>query len=460
MSEPKSNAAGPSSTPPPLLNGLLILHSRSGNLIYSQRIAPAFGLTSCAQLARDELRLGAMLFAIHLNATATAAAGESGAAGLTAYQLDGVTVRFCVSTQHELLLVLFAPASLGGRASGFLASEVLRRFESCFAAPLKSQQPVRHGALKRSAFASSLRDAVASLHTWCLNRLLEEVGESIGVLPPPPSASTSESGFASYQALTAAPTVELRGVASLHSHEICDALSRAPGEAASAAAVSAPVSKPMKSSSRSRTAPSVGGSSNALPLLSILGLGDDGRHTAHSDRAKPGIFSLCCPGHATIKPKPITQQSSEEALPLLFWRSQGGESDEKEEVMAATVRIARLHELVKELQAAWRLRGLKPANALYTSPRTPSLPDWRFDGTPTSSSAKSDAEDGSFAVVLIRAPMVLRLRVGLLQQRKGAEVMHAIDQAWLTAVVGALAMGVQPWMAPLERSLAFLGGVK
>ena len=128
--------------------------------------------------------------------------------------------------------------------------------------------------------------------------------------------------------------------------------------------------------------------------------------------------------------------------------------------MAATVRIARLHELVKELQAAWRLRGLKPANALYTSPRTPSLPDWRFDGTPTSSSAKSDAEDGSFAVVLIRAPMVLRLRVGLLQQRKGAEVMHAIDQAWLTAVVGALAMGVQPWMAPLERSLAFLGGVK
>ena len=32
----------------------------------------------------------------------------------------------------------------------------------------------RRAALKRSAFAASLRDAVAALHEWCLEQLLAE----------------------------------------------------------------------------------------------------------------------------------------------------------------------------------------------------------------------------------------------------------------------------------------------
>ena len=128
-----------SHTAPSLLHGLLVLNARSGNLVYSQRFSPAFGLSTFEQLG-DELRLGAMLFALHLNAAAAAEAGAG--AGLTSYHLGGVAVRFCESATTELLLVLFVPVALGTAAAGFLASEVLRRFEACFAKPLASP-PVR-----------------------------------------------------------------------------------------------------------------------------------------------------------------------------------------------------------------------------------------------------------------------------------------------------------------------------
>ena len=109
-----------------VMHGLLVLHSRSGTLMYSQRFSPNFGLNSC-EIARDELRLGAMLFALHLTAAAVSGAGESCAAGLVAYNLDGVALRFCESATSELLLILFAPVALGTLAADFLASAVLSR---------------------------------------------------------------------------------------------------------------------------------------------------------------------------------------------------------------------------------------------------------------------------------------------------------------------------------------------
>ena len=47
-----------------MLHGVMLLHSRSGELLYSQRCTPKFGLQASEQLARDDLRLGAMLFAL------------------------------------------------------------------------------------------------------------------------------------------------------------------------------------------------------------------------------------------------------------------------------------------------------------------------------------------------------------------------------------------------------------
>ena len=107
--EPSSGAG--SSTP--IFHGLFVLHAKSGALLFSQRFTPAYGLRSAEKLARDELRLSAMLFAIHINAAATS--NEENAAGLTVYHIDGVALRFCESPANELLLVLFAPAALGAQ---------------------------------------------------------------------------------------------------------------------------------------------------------------------------------------------------------------------------------------------------------------------------------------------------------------------------------------------------------
>lgn len=142
--------------------GLLVMDSRAGTLIYSQRFSPAYGLTSCDQgaskslpvraahprlttppsalAARDEMRLSAMLFALHLNAaaihSAAPASGPVGAAPLSLWVLGDMQLHFCVHPARQLLLVLVTEATLGCASAEFLASELLRRFVACFEAPL------------------------------------------------------------------------------------------------------------------------------------------------------------------------------------------------------------------------------------------------------------------------------------------------------------------------------------
>ena len=266
----------PSKPNDPVLHGVLVLHARSGAIVFSQRATPAFGLSSCETLARDELRFGAMLFALHLNAAA-ACASET-AEGLTAYDLDGVSLRFCTSATSDLLLVLFAPAALGPQAAGFFAADLLRRFEEACIAAAGGQKlgAVRQGMLKRSAFAPILRDATGALHAWCLTQALEQASRL--VLPssssPQPSAS-SKSG----------PRLDVRNVASLHSAGICDALSAGPSEDVSAASSTSTGDAPdgaaarrtrdskrpqqRASGARSLVAPTA---SPPLPLLTMAGL--------------------------------------------------------------------------------------------------------------------------------------------------------------------------------------------
>ena len=92
-----------------------------------------------------------MLFALHLNAASVSSASASvqdatQIAGLSAYRLGDVDVRFCESATSDLLLVLFAPMTLGAPAATFLAAEILRSFEHRFGEQLRQQQAQPHGS--------------------------------------------------------------------------------------------------------------------------------------------------------------------------------------------------------------------------------------------------------------------------------------------------------------------------
>ena len=407
-----SAAAGPSTADATVVHGMLVLHARSGNLLFSRRISPAFGLTTCEQLARDEMRLGAMLFAIHLNADATCATKDG--SGLSTYQLDNVAVQFCRSTVTDSLLVLMAPAALGASA-GFLAAEMLRRFEICFEDSLR--RPTQHGAFKRQAFAASFREAIVTFHGWCLERVLADVGCRVP-LPPAPAAPSS---LPSPSSLSMSPQLQLDAVASLHSAAICNALDL---PAAKTAAADDEQSKPRKPSRVARTTPS----SPPLPLLSILGMSDGA--AVVSERRRRRFFCCgCLPAHAIIKPK--LKAPPPLVLPLSFACDHTTPKVSKAAVTAGA--DLEVQHLVREVHAASQQRSLRAAAALYTAPTA----------------------EGS-VVVLLRAPMVLRVRVTLAGAAAGGKLAPA-DEAWLASAVAALAAALQPWVAPLALSLAFLG---
>ena len=62
----------------------------------------------------------------------------------------------------------------------------------------------------------------------------------------------------------------------------------------------------------------------------------------------------------------------------------------------------------------------------------------------------------SFAVVLMRAPMVLCVRASV-HMAAARELAASAHDAWMTSVVAALRAALEPWLAPLALTLAFLG---
>ena len=149
------------------VHGLLVLDLDTGSLLYSHRLSPRYGLgAACEQLASDELRLSAMLFALHLNAAALRPDSDGGApsgatAPLSQFHLGGAALHFCASAERRLLLVLFADAGLGAACASLLATQLLRRFEARFAARLGDGGADFRSprlAFKRQHFAADVLD--------------------------------------------------------------------------------------------------------------------------------------------------------------------------------------------------------------------------------------------------------------------------------------------------------------
>eukprot|EP00966_Prymnesium_polylepis_P183557 4254049-Prymnesium_polylepis.1 len=196
-----------------MLHGFLVVDSRSGVLIYSQRFSPAFGLTAfdqlgengrstkwrwcscsrdvlatcpsntlilrihlparCQTAAKDEIRLGAMLYALHLHA-ASVVDSEGGA--LTHFRVGDAALHFCCDAARQLLFILSSPAPAGEEAPARLAAQLLERFAACHpGGPVAMPR-----ASLKQAFAPALREAVDALPGWLLQQLVRSAAPAQG----------------------------------------------------------------------------------------------------------------------------------------------------------------------------------------------------------------------------------------------------------------------------------------
>ena len=300
-------------------SGLLILNSKSGSLIYAQRFAAAFGLagSSVEQLARDELRLGAMLFALHLNAAAAATNAANGD-GLTLYHLGGLALRFCQSREEDLLLILLVPEACAAQTSNFLAEELLRRFTARFfnvkAQPLALTS---HTTIKRQAFAADTSEAMHELVAWTLGRMRD----ATNALAVPTAAGGAPASNLK---------VAVQGLAAVLSAELCVALDG--GAAATAAAQG--------------------------QFLVLFGAdGSDHVGNGQQQRRGGGGGGGCLPwrGHGRIKPKLRPPEAVH--TPLRIWHASAPAAEASDDVR-----------FLHELRAAYRHERIKAACALYSAP--------------------------------------------------------------------------------------------
>jgi len=450
--------------PPMVIHGALVLNAKTGTLQYSTRLTPLFGLAG-SDLGRDELRLGAMLYALHLNA-AHCALGAPADGGLRLYQIGGVAVHFHSSDQLDLLFVLFAPSS-AGQASTFVASELARNVESacCAAEPQPADAmsaPSPRPVIKRSQFASALRKALRALPDWIIDQMM--------------LADAAYSGT----------ELRLEGLAALHSSAICRALEQttplgSTGHHSSASSVHPSSSRARASPTSRALQPSLSGvsspplppepppssspSSTMLSLDALVGLPPSGTSCSSpptSHQRRPGCFGCCLPCHrakqrgTARRPAPHPPPAPQAAPPQLYWREP--EADERVAASAPSVRTPSfleavtpalkterpqlpgsglqsswlLQQLVRELHAAARHGVLPAAHALYSEPSDgrPSanvgtaggIIGGGRDRSPIGGSAVHQPSP-SYSVVFVRSPLLLRARV--VQQEAHTSTAHA-----------------------------------
>ncbi len=113
------------------MNGVVVLCSRTGSLLYGQAYARNFGLPESHRPV-DELNLAAMLFALHINSRAVVIPspeqeGDDGG-GLQMYEVGHTTMYFSHNQQAHVLGVVFLVAVTGEEIGRYLAECVVDRF--------------------------------------------------------------------------------------------------------------------------------------------------------------------------------------------------------------------------------------------------------------------------------------------------------------------------------------------
>jgi len=502
----------------PSFHGLIILHARTGQQIHCTRLSPAFGLTTCELgacspsrppcrttsltcaclssrgiAARDDLRLGAMLYVLYLNGANVLAADFSSpaATGLRLYAIGDVLVHFCEDAARHALLIMFVDAAVGEAGGAFLTSTFLRHIDRAVATradaaaagvaetALRPREPSAKGAFKRQAVAAALGAALGALSEWSFTQM---VGATTCC---PGSNRASMSG-----------ALQLVGLAALCSAAACDAL--APWAAAVGGDCGTHADA-LTTAWDERT--------DAL-LARLLGVEPTGSCDASLSVSSPplerrherrGSCVGCWRSRTTLKgtarrPAPHPRASPVlPAPPPLFWQevasSTPGESDSDGTAVCSSsssssssssgghssgegragvcldgMSSRQGRRLLDELQAALRHRSLSVAQAWWSAPETAPEVGSPTSGAPetapavgsqTSGAPKTAPEVGSptrgaphaatrrCVVVLVRPPLVLRARV----------VWHASEVGEFEAAVAALAAKLQPLLGPLSLGL-------
>lgn len=113
------------------MNGVVVLCSRTGSLLYGQSYATNFGLPESHRPV-DELNLAAMLFALHINSRAVviASAEQEGCdgGGLQMYEVGHTTMHFSHNEQAHVLGVVFIETATGEEIGRYLAERVVECF--------------------------------------------------------------------------------------------------------------------------------------------------------------------------------------------------------------------------------------------------------------------------------------------------------------------------------------------
>lgn len=396
-------------------------------------------LLSARLAARDEQRLGAMLFALHLNAAAAASAHGERSRGLTEYHLGGQSVRFCTSPNHPLLLVLFVATAASSCIGTFLASELLRQFESCFDAQLRSlttggAAALPSGTFHRKLFAAGLRAAVGALPNYIHDCMLADATSAAAAFDTPPwsAARRSPSSYAPRAIRHSQLTVTSISTAS--SDALCSAFERGPSMAASTPRAT------RQSHHLTRTQPRT-----ERPFDEALGTRLADEQPGRRQRGGGSWFGCCGVGRGVDTDNNSTP-SPPMQMPRLWWRDATLPSPSKGKD-TNTIDAARLQLLVRELHSVRQQCALRSTHTVYSALLDTAEPS-SADGD-----VKSDLgqrEECSLVMVLLRKPMLLRVRTTLqgVDARGAAEVLpHG---------VALLTSAIQPWLASLSLSLAFL----
>ena len=470
------------------LHGLIILHARTGQQLHCTRLSPAFGLTTCELgacapsrpqcrtnsltcaclssrgiAARDDLRLGAMLYVLYLNGANVLAAdcGSSPAAtGLRIYAIGDVLVHFCEDAARQALLIMFVDAAVGEAGGEFLTSAFLRHIDRAVATradaaaagvaetALHSRESSAKGAFKRQAVAAALGAALGALSEWSFTQMVE----ATTCVPGSNRASMS-------------CALQLVGLAALSSADVCDAL--APWTAAVGGGCGTQVDA-LTTAWDERT--------DAL-LARLLGVEPTGSNDASLSvsslppHERRGSCVGCWRSRITLKgtarrPAPHPRASPVlPAPPPLFWQevasstpgesesdgtagSSGGSSGSSSSSGGHSSGEGRAgigldgmssrqgRRLLGELQAALRHRSISVAQAWWSAPETAPDVGSQAIGAPHAATRRC-------VVVLVRPPLVLRARV----------VWHASEVGEFEAAVAALAAKLQPLLGPLALGL-------
>jgi len=149
-----------------MLNGVVLISSTSGALLFSKKYQPNYGLPQDDETGADgmdSMALGAMLHAFQLNATGVLNENNShnGDQGLTKLQVGEVNLYFHQLSDFRLLATVFASRSLDSQTAHSLCSCIAQRFSTGFGHLLTSGLPVP--AKKFRKFGATLAEIAAGM---------------------------------------------------------------------------------------------------------------------------------------------------------------------------------------------------------------------------------------------------------------------------------------------------------